>query len=155
MSKYITTEQFMEEVTNLGFKVTLNNFYDCIEVVDKETDVTLASILSEDSMCLDTTYGHWNDCSDEIKIKLYDLLDRYARTPVSKRYTQKKYRLRLDIHRFVGASNSYFSKIKTGDAYLMTDGKETALVQAIFTQAEIDKMGDLTKGFVKEEVANE
>lgn len=84
MSNYTTTKQFMEEVRKMGFEVFLNNFYGSIEVFDKETKKTLAYVSSDCNMGLNTIYRHWDNFNDETKTKLYNLLDRYARTPLDK-----------------------------------------------------------------------
>lgn len=154
MSNYITTKELKREIKNLGFNARED--YRLIEVTSHVGD-TLAKISKIQTHALNVLYPEFiTRTIPDVQENLYNLLDRYARTPLDKREEQKRYRLKLDISDQIAIFDSdyrYLAKSKQFNTYyclsLFVCGKT---YQNIFTQAEIDEMGDLIKGFVKEEV---
>nr|DAS98241.1 MAG TPA: hypothetical protein [Caudoviricetes sp.] len=155
MNSHITTEEFIKEVKALGYGIVEDDAQ--IEVKFQDANRPLAAVHKGYLMELDTSYPSWQKVNDiETKTKLYNLLDRYARTPLDKREPEKKYRLRLDIDDKINIfDGNYRYLTKNDDYYCLSLSHLSGFwedYQNTFTQAEIDAMGDITKGFVKEEI---
>lgn len=150
MNDYITTKDLAKEIKKLGFRVNLDDNY--IEVFDKKTDCGVATVNRSRMREVDNIYYGWRVIDNETQGELYDLLDRYARTPIEKREEEKKYRLRLDVNNKIENNWQILGKNRNDGAYHIGLGHGSDKWQTTFTQAEIDEMGDLIKGFVKEEV---
>ena len=153
MTNYITKEDFIREVKALGYGIV--DDVRMIAVVSRENiDHSIAIIYKDDLMALDTDYLNWRKIgNNKIKTKLYNLLDRYARTPLDKREPEKRYWLTFDVSDRI--KQKYYLCLHGCDYCLeITKYPERfgSHSKVIFTQSEIDAMGDLTKGFVKEEV---
>lgn len=156
---HITTEQLIKEVVAIGYEISTGsvNDYHFVKVVNNSNNIVIATVTQDQIMQLDTMYLGWDDLNDQDRSKLYNLLDRYARTPLDKRTPEKKYRLRLDIDKRVnGGDISYlaYSYVK-GEYFFSGNQPLITINKSEFTQAEIDAMGDLTKGFVKEEICEQ
>lgn len=154
MNDYITTEELKREIENLGFSVRVD--YRLMQVTSSAGD-TLAKISKVQTRALNVLYPEFIiRTTPDVQENLYNLLDRYARTPLDKRKEQKRYRLKLDISDKIVIFDSeyrYLAKSKQFNTYYcLSLAVCSKTYQNIFTQAEIDEMGDLTRGFIKEEV---
>lgn len=158
---YITTEQLIKEVVAMGYEISTGsvNDYHFVEIANNSNNIVIATVTQDQIMQLDTMYLGWDDLNDQDRSKLYNLLDRYARTPLDKREKQKKYRLRVDFDKIINLKYSNammlvlaqkLGGLNNKKCYFAVPGENEPKIK--FTQAEIDEMGDLTKGFVKEEI---
>ena len=149
MTDYITTEEWEQEVKKLGFIITTE---EKLYVIRYQLCVVAISF-RQTMFAFRINIFPFVKLPKTMQEELYNLLDRYARTPLDKREPEKRYWLTLDVS----------DRIKQ-KYYLCFDGCDYCLEitkyperfgshsKVIFTQSEIDAMGDLTKGFVKEEV---
>lgn len=151
---HITTEQLIKEVVAMGYEISTGsiNDYHFVEIVNNSNNIVIATVTQDQRMQLDTMYLGWDDLNDQDKSKLYNLLDRYARTPLDKRETEKRYRLKLDVSSRIENNWQILAKNVDDGCCHIGSGRGSEKWQTVFTQSEIDEMGDLTKGFVKEEV---
>lgn len=150
MNDYITTEELKREIKNLGFNTRED--YRLMEVTSSVGD-TLAKISKVQTHALNVLYPEFIIRTiPDVQENLYNLLDRYARTPIEKREEEKKYRLRLDVNNKIENNWQILGKNREDGAYHIGLGRGSDKWQTTFTQAEIDEMGDLTRGFIKEEV---
>ena len=151
MTDYITTEEFIREVEKLGFTYKKGAFRLYVE----DNDCTIANVTLNQPLQIDTCYESLN-YKNPAHSSLYELINRYALTPLDKRKTEKRYRLRLDIDDEINIFDGYYRYLtKKGDYYCLSLAHLSESwkdYQNTFTQAEIDEMGDITHGFVKEEV---
>lgn len=146
MSNYITTKELKREIKNLGFNARED--YRLIEVTSHVGD-TLAKISKIQTHALNVLYPEFiTRTIPDVQENLYNLLDRYARTPLDKREEQKRYLLKLDISDQIDFDDKYLCELISPKGYVLESRKYCSK----FSQSEIDKMGDLVKGFVKEEV---
>ena len=151
MTDYITTEEFIREVEKLGLTHKKGAFTLYIE----DGDHTIANVNLHQPLQLDTCYDNLN-YKNPTHLSLYKLINRLALTPLDKRETEKRYRLRLDVDNKINIfDGDYRYLAKKGDYYCLSlphlNGSREDY-QNIFTQAEIDEMGDVTRGFVKEQI---
>ena len=153
MTDYITTEEFIHEVEELGFTHKRGAFNLYIE----DNDCIIARVHLYQPLQVDTCYDNLN-YKNPAHLALYELVNRYTRALLNKRKTEKRYRLKLNIDDRINMLNGgclYFVRSKSGSFYLSLSNlskMKRGLYKTTFTQAEIDKMGDIIRGFVKEEV---
>lgn len=151
MTDYITTEQFIREVEKLGFTHEEGAF--CLYIEDN--NYTIANISLNQPFQMDTCYESLN-YKNPAHTSLYELMNRYARTPLDKRKAEKRYRLRLDIDDKINIFDGNYRYLTKKDNHYCLSlshlSKSWEDYQNTFTQAEIDEMGEITRGFVKEEV---
>jgi len=154
MTNYITTEEWEQEVQKLGFIITTE---EKLYVIRYKLYVVAISF-RQTMFAFRINILPFMKLPKTMQEELYNLLDRYARTPMDKREPEKKYRLRLDIDDKINMLNGgyrYLVLSKSGSYYLSSSDlseMKRGLYKITFTQSEIDEMGDITRGFVKEEV---
>ena len=153
MTDYIATEEFIYEAEKLGFTCKKVGFSLYIE----DGNRPIANVSLYQPLQIDTRYDNLN-YKNPAHLSLYKLINRLALTPLDKRKTEKRYRLRLDIDDKINIFDGGYRYLTKKDdyyclslAHLSGSWKD---YQNTFTQAEIDEMGDVTRGFVKE-LANE
>ena len=84
MTDYITTKDFIREVEKLGFTHEEGAF--CLYIEDN--GCTIANVSLDQPFQMDTSYESLN-YKNPTHISLYELIDRYARTPLDKRVANK------------------------------------------------------------------
>ena len=153
MTDYITIEEFMREIEELGFIYKRGAFR--LYIYIEGNGHPIASVSLYQPLRVDTCYDNLN-YKNPAHLALYELVNRYTRALLNKRKTEKKYRLRLDIDDKINVFDGDYRYLTKKDNYyclslphLSGSWKD---YQNTFTQAEIDEMGDITRGFVKEEV---
>ena len=153
MANYITIEEFMREIEELGFTYERG----ALNLYIEDNERPIARVHLHQPLQVDTCYDGLN-YKNSAHLALYELVNRYTRALLNKRKTEKRYRLKLNIDDRINMLNGgclYFARSKSGSFYLSLSnlGKmKRGLYKTTFTQAEIDEMGDVTRGFVKEEV---
>lgn len=152
MTNYITTEEWEQEVKKLGFIITTE---EKLYVIRYQLCVVAISF-RQTMFAFRINIFPFVKLPKTMQEELYNLLDRYARTPLDKRELEKRYRLRLDIDDNINIfDGDYRYLTKKGDYYCLSLPYLSGFwkdYQNTFTQSEIDEMGDITRGFVKEEI---
>ena len=152
MNNYLTTKQLQQQIVKLGFGLEST---ESIVLVKDDLNRKVASIRINEMYAFDTVWGSFCELDTDVQKQLYDLLDRYAHTPLDKRITEKKYWLRLKINNEISIfDGDYYCLVKTsnGKYCLSLPTLSQKGYQNTFTQSEIDEMGDITEGFVKEDL---
>lgn len=128
------TKDFMKEVQKLGFETLENTesisiLYGCGKV---------AYVYKNEIFSVGTGYIPFDNLSKELQEKLYNLIDKYARTPLDEREEPEKFYLKINMMTRNGCD--YLNYYKE-EAILMLDVRlETYYAQTQFTQKEIDEM---------------
>jgi hypothetical protein len=155
MTDYITIEEFIHKIEELGFTYERGAFR--LYIYIEGNGCPVASVNLYQPLQVDTCYDNLN-YKNPTHLALYELVNRYTRALLNKRKTEKRYRLKLNIDDRINMLNGgclYFARSKSGSFYLSLSNlskMKRGLYKTTFTQAEIDEMGDVTRGFVKEEV---
>lgn len=147
MIDYITIEDFIHEIEELGLTYKRGAFNLYIE----DNERPIARVHLYQPLQADTCYDNLN-YKNPAHLALYELVNRYTRALLNKRETEKRYRLRLDVSSSIENNWQILGKNVDDGCYHIGSGRGSEKWQTIFTQSEIDEMGDITRGFVKEEV---
>ena len=131
----LTTKELVKELEELGFKTqSMPSF---IYILFK--GIVVASIVETEPFCISTDTINWLVLNDDLKEKAFDLLVRYAKTPLEDREEPKKYYLR---HNYL---NAY-----TGDNYLNWD-RTLLIANSISLDDEVEDE-DFQTQFTKREI---
>ena len=130
------TKDFMKEVQKLGFETLENTesisiLYGCGKV---------AYVYKNEIFSVDTGYISFDNLSKELKEKLYNLIDKYARTPLDEREEPQKFYLK---HKWLTNNNSSFNCLNfyvDENKYFIESDSNMCGFKTQFTQAEIDKI---------------
>lgn len=129
------TTEFVKEVLNSGFEITERP--DSISIYYRNV---LISIVSKNKNFLaGTTYESFNDLSEELREKLYNLIDEYVRTPLNERREEKKYYLRLTAL-IKDEDYNYLNYGDEAEEFILGNRIESGDWQTQFTQKEIDEI---------------
>lgn len=86
------------------------------------------------------TYSEFSEClSEELQEKLYNLIDKYARTPIDEREEPQKYYLRFTALTEIGDCN-YLNYCATEETIYLSNRITKIVAQTQFTQKEIDEI---------------
>lgn len=126
----------MKEVQKLGFETLENTesisiLYGCGKV---------AYVYKNEIFSVDTGYISFDNLSKELKEKLYNLIDKYARTPLDEREEPQKFYLK---HKWLTNNNSSFNCLNfyvDENKYFIESDSNMCGFKTQFTQAEIDKI---------------
>ena len=131
ITDYLTTEELAKEVKTLGLIVDELEYTLYVEL---DSGDNVATVAKRDMFEISTDNINHDAISDDTRTRLYNLLDRYARTPLDKRVAEKRFMLKYPTYRlfecFMGKGNTWDS---VGENYT-GDGK------AIFTEADIPEI---------------
>ena len=90
---------------------------------------------------VNTDYRTFANLPEEIREKIFDILVKFARTPVDEREEKKKY---LIVHNFFSSKNYYAVNLawnQEEDIYRLINCKQdNDIYQALFTKEEIEKI---------------
>lgn len=131
----LTTKKFIKEVQNLGFATA--EYMNIILIRHESREVALIGKCK--IFCVNTEYPSFNNLPEELKEKLYNLIDNYTRTPIEDREEPQKFYLKFDIK----SSDSYhyinykefLNSIEIHDKVNNLNGYKTK-----FTQKEVDEL---------------
>lgn len=133
------TTEFVKEVLNSGFEITERP--DFISIYYRNV---LISIVSKNKNFLaGMTYESLNDLSEELREKLYNLIDEYVRTPLNERREEKKYYLRLTA--LIKNEEYNYLNYDDEEEFILGNRIESSDWQTQFTQAEIDDIKEKFK----------
>lgn len=128
------TTEFVKEVLNSGFEITERP--DFISIYYRNV---LISIVSKNKNFLaGMTYESLNDLSEELREKLYNLIDEYVRTPLNERREEKKYYLRLTA--LIKNEEYNYLNYDDEEEFILGNRIESSDWQTQFTQKEIDEI---------------
>lgn len=132
------TKDFMKEVQKLGFETLENTesisiLYGCGKV---------AYVYKNEIFSVGTGYIPFDNLSKELKEKLYNLIDKYARTPLDEREKTVKFFLRFKGDKL--GINNYLNYSVTLDWLVIREKMDCENFKTRFTQKEID---DIKKRF--------
>lgn len=131
----LTTKKFIKEVQNLGFATA--EYMNIILIRHESREVALIGKCK--IFCVNTEYPSFNNLPEELKEKLYNLIDNYTRTPIEDREEPQKFYLKFDIK----SSDSYhylnykefLNSIEIHNKANNLNGYKTQ-----FTQKEVDEL---------------
>lgn len=131
----LTTKKFIKEVQNLGFATA--EYMNIILIRHESREVALIGKCK--IFCVNTEYPSFNNLPEELKEKLYNLIDNYTRTPLEDREEPQKFYLKFDIK----SSDSYhylnykefLNSIEIHNKVNNLNGYKTQ-----FTQKEVDEL---------------
>lgn len=137
----LTTKKFIKEVQNLGFATA--EYMNIILIRHESREVALIGKCQ--IFYVSTEYPSFNNLPEELKEKLYNLIDEYTRTPIDKREEEKKYYLRFTA--LTGGKNGFnYLNYYTPDKEIYLNSRmQTDFVKTQFTQAEIDEIKEKFK----------
>lgn len=130
----LTTKKFIKEVQNLGFATA--EYMNIILIRHESREVALIGKCK--IFCVNTEYPSFNNLPEELKEKLYNLIDNYTRTPIEDREEQERFFLKFKIK--TDDDCKYFNYDKNDDEPKLDNSLETSNFQTRFTQKEINDM---------------
>ena len=129
------TKEFIKRVEELGYFVNSFKGYYEIRDVDK---VIIAVINKTIFLQFSTDYPGWDKLCDKDRKELYNLVIKYASTPIKDREEEKKFYLR---HRWLKPIyKNYLNYCMTTKDYWLDCKNEEIYVQTQFTEKEIDEI---------------
>lgn len=131
----LTTKKFIKEVQNLGFATA--EYMNIILIRHESREVALISKCR--IFCVNTEYPSFNNLPEELKEKLYNLIDNYTRTPIEDREEPQKFYLKFDIkssdsYRYLNYKE-FLNSIEIHNKANNLNGYKTQ-----FTQKEVDEL---------------
>lgn len=130
----LTTKEFIREVQELGLKTSEKS--DSILIYDGYYQA--ACVYKNELFSINTSYAAFDNLSEELKEKLYSLIDEYARTPLDEREEQERFFLKFKIE--TDDDCNFLNYDKNDDEPTLDNSLETSNFQTRFTQKEIDKI---------------
>lgn len=130
----LTTKNFKREVQKLGFETKEGITGISIYFGDER----VSYVCTNELFSLNTAYFALDDLSEEVKEKLYNLIDEYARTPLDEREKQQKFYFKFKID--CEESCNYLNYYIDCDSLGLNNSLDSYLGQTQFTQKEIDEI---------------
>lgn len=134
------TKDFIREVEKLGLRVGESSILISIYY---ENEI-VARVNKRKMFFADTLFLAFDDLSKELKEKLYNLMDEYARTPIDDREEQQKYFLIFAASTDDECFNYLNHNLKK-DSLTLSDCNQSDMYQTQFTQKEIDHLKEKFK----------
>lgn len=128
------TKDFLREVEKLGFKV-LRSRKSFLIYYEK---YLVSYVFINERFHTGMTCEFSEYLSEELKEKLYNLIDEYARTPLDEREEPEKFYLKINM--MTRNRCDYLNYYKEEDILMLDVRLETYYAQTQFTQKEIDEM---------------
>ena len=140
--RYLTTKEFKRKVVNLGFVVVEDSLVGEICVYEFEVNNTMQNLLariSPDEIFASTTLMfNFTLLKDDLKEKLFNLVNDYASTPLEEREEQERFFLKFKIE--IGGKYEYLNYYKKEDELTLDNSIETSSFQTLFTDKELEKL---------------
>lgn len=130
------TKDFIREVEKMGLEV--DEVINTISIYDGNDE--LAYIYKNKKFCVGTYPEFSEYLSEELQERLYNLIDKYARTPLDEREEERKYYLK---HRKTNISSHYFNVFCGEDGHIIESNMDMVAFKSQFTQKEIDEIKDI------------
>ena len=130
----LKTKEFIKEVRSLGLEIA-ESLYE-ISIYDGNDEL---AYIRKDKRFYVCTYFEFSEyLSEELQEKLYNLIDKYARTPLEEREEQERFFLRFKIE--TDDDCNFLNYDKNDDEPTLDNSLETSSFQTQFTQKEIDEI---------------
>lgn len=131
----LKTKEFIKEVRSLGLEIA-ESLYE-ISIYDGNDEL---AYIRKDKRFYVCTYFEFSEyLSEELQEKLYNLIDKYARTPLDEREEPQKYYLRFTALTEIGDCN-YLNYCATEETIYLSNRITKIVAQTEFTQKEIDEI---------------
>ena len=127
------TKQLIKEVKSMGFDVVESHYL--LTILD-DNETLIGAVSKEEFAGLVTNYPGFYRLDYNSKIRLLNLLSKYAKTPIEDREEEEKYYLR---QKGIG-SWSFLNFNITSQEYTVSGKKDDYTYKTQFTQSEIDSM---------------
>lgn len=128
----LTTKEFIKEVRSLGLEIA-ESLYE-ISIYDGNDEL---AYIRKDKRFYVCTYFEFSEyLSEELQEKLYNLIDKYARTPLEEREEQERFFLKFKIE--TDDDCNFLNYDKNDDEPTLDNRLETSNFQTRFTQKEIN-----------------
>jgi hypothetical protein len=130
----LKTKEFIKEVRSLGLEIA-ESLYE-ISIYDGNDEL---AYIRKDKRFYVCTYFEFSEyLSEELQEKLYNLIDKYARTPLEEREEQERFFLKFKIE--TDDDCNFLNYDKNDDEPTLDNSLETSNFQTRFTQKEIDEI---------------
>lgn len=136
----LTTKKFIKEVEKLGLEVQKYTNFIAIHYKGHQ----ISYIYTDTKFYVGMTYEFSASLSEELQEKLYNLIDKYTRTPLDKREEPQKYYLRFTALTEIGDCN-YLNYCATEETIYLSNHITKIVAQTQFTQKEIDEIREKFK----------
>ena len=128
----LKTKEFIKEVRSLGLEIA-ESLYE-ISIYDGNDEL---AYIRKDKRFYVCTYFEFSEyLSEELQEKLYNLIDKYARTPLEEREEQERFFLKFKIE--TDDDCNFLNYDKNDDEPKLDNSLETSNFQTRFTQKEIN-----------------
>ena len=128
------TKQLIKEVKSMGFDVVESHYL--LEILD-DNETLIGAVSKEEFAGLVTNYLGFYRLDYNSKIRLLNLLSKYAKTPIEDREEEEKYYLR---HKGLRNGNNTLNLQINSQKYHISDEFEHPDYKTQFTQSEIEDM---------------
>ena len=131
------TKEFIKLLNEVGFRAELMGCTHTYYEVRKNSNGRLvAEVFIKEPYSFKTIYGAFDDLLLETRANLYDILDKYARTPVEERAEEEKFYLKFSNY---DSDMNYFNLSNNGK-WGVSGQSEIMGYQTKFTTDEIDDL---------------
>lgn len=115
-AKVANTEAFTYiAVPSISIAILIFAFVLLISLLDDDGQAKISKVQTH---ALNVLYPEFiTRTTPDVQENLYNMLDRYARTPIEKREEEKKYRLRLDVNNKIENNWQILGKNRNDGAY--------------------------------------
>ena len=134
------TKDFIKEVKAIGFVAIAGDGY---FIVKDSKGYNVAFVDTTIMYRFDTIYIDFEELSEFDRKRLFDLLVKYASTPLGEREEQERFYLKINMITRNGIS--YLNYNKEEDILILDTRRETDDIQTQFTQKEIDDIREKFK----------
>ena len=131
------TNQFVKEIKSMGFDVKELHYNLAIY---EDNDFTLAHVSKKEVGVLATDFPHFYTLEHNRKLRLLDLLNKYAKTPIEDRKEEEKYYYRLKG--FNTLEHKYLSRGKISYSFYLVSQYEKEDYNTQFTDKEFSAFPD-------------
>ncbi len=133
--------EFKQAIKDIGFhngknlEVTDNN---CEFYIESDTEI-LAAINKSGKCLIATNYQNFFELEEGLRQTLFDVIFKFASTPIEERQEEKKYYL---THRFLVEEGdcNYLNYHHSFEKLYLSGKSQTKTIQTQFTQTEIDEI---------------
>lgn len=133
------TKEFIEKVEELGFEVNSNGSIISVKN-SKEDYMTVADIGKENEFEVNTFNYLFYYVKDNTKKDLFDLMVKYASTPIEEREEEKEYYLKHKWLNLKHENVKYLVCTLSSDEYKLGTGFNGVGFKTQFTQKEIEEI---------------
>ena len=131
------TKQFIKEIKSMGFDV--EETYDILAILD-DNEILIATVSKEEFAGLVTNYLGFYRLDYNTKLRLLNLLIKYAKTPIEDREEEEKYYYKLKG--FNTLIDKYLARGKISHSFYLVSQYEKEDYNTQFTDKEFEALPD-------------